>query len=462
MGKKKNTAIEAFDETDFSDSAPAFLPDGTHVSARSEGEPRVEYAPLAELEQASWPGNPKAHDIDTIVASIERFGFVSPMLMDEKSQRIVAGHGRVEALSHMYATGEGVPPKGIRSGPGGWFVPVLRGVDFESEQEAEAYLLADNRLQELGGWDNKRLVEMLGHVENWDGTGYTEDDLTSLLMSLNTAPLGPGEMAADDDFDPDTVLSKQTVSRAGDVWWLGRHALLCGDCRTDLGSVAAPGSVDLLVTDPPYGVSYAAKNEFLNAVALGNRIQTPIEGDHESLDDMRALWLAAFSAVRERMAPGAAYYCTGPSGDLLLALLLALRDAGFPLRHMLVWAKNNHVLGRVDYHYKHEPILYGWVDGAAHHAVANRSETTLWEIPRPQKSDLHPTMKPVELYARAMRNSSAPGAVVLDPFAGSGTVVIAAEQEGRTAVMVERAPEYCDVIVERWQSLTGKTAQRSA
>lgn len=187
MGKKKNTAIEAFDETDFSDSAPAFLPDGTHVSARSEGEPRVEYVPLAELDQASWPGNPKAHDIDTIVASIERFGFVSPMLMDEKSQRIVAGHGRVEALCYMREQGS-EPPRGVRVYADAWFVPVLRGVDFESEQEAEAYLLADNRLQELGGWDNKRLVEMLGHVENWDGTGYTEDDLTSLLMSLNTAP----------------------------------------------------------------------------------------------------------------------------------------------------------------------------------------------------------------------------------------------------------------------------------
>ena len=232
---------------------------------------------------------------------------------------------------------------------------------------------------------------------------------------------------------------------------------MCGDC----GTIAIAGC-KLLVTDPPYGVSYAKKNEFLNAIARGNRIQTPIEGDHNTAEDMSVLWRTWFGSVRRWMDPGAAYYVTGPQGGdlLLLLLLLALRDSGFPLRHMLVWAKNNHVLGRSDYHYKHEPILYGWVEGAAHHAVANRSETSLWEIDRSHKSDLHPTTKPVELYARAMRNSSNSGDLVTDPFAGSGTAFVAAEQLDRTCFGVELSPAYCDVIIERWQNLTGQSATR--
>lgn len=243
-----------------------------------------------------------------------------------------------------------------------------------------------------------------------------------------------------------------------------RHKLACGDCREEapLAAVMGDEQYHLLITDPPYGVSYGAKNEFLNAIARGNLIQTPIVGDQESPEDMSAFWLAAFKTVRQYARPGASYYTTGPQvGDLLL-LLLALRDSGFPLRHMLIWAKNNHVLGRSDYHYKHEPIIYGWVEGAGHHFYGGAGETSLWEIDKPFRSDLHPTTKPLELYERAIRNSSQPGEIVLDPFAGSGTVLVGCERWGRRGRAIDVAPSYCAVALQRMQDACGLVGERIA
>ena len=224
---------------------------------------------------------------------------------------------------------------------------------------------------------------------------------------------------------------------------------MCGDCR-DADRLFAGKRYDLLVTDPPYGVSYAAKNEFLNAIAKGNRIQEPIAGDHQTPEQMSVFWKEAFLAARAHARPGANYYVTGPQGgDLLLLLLLALRDSGFPLHHMLIWAKNNHVLGRSDYNYKHEPILYGWVEGAGHKFYGGGGETSLWEVDKPLKSEFHPVMKPVELFARAIRNSSLVDEIVYDPFLGSGTTLVAAEQLGRICYGTEIAPGYMGVILER-------------
>jgi len=170
--------------------------------------------------------------------------------------------------------------------------------------------------------------------------------------------------------------------------------------------------------------------------------------------------VAAFKAAVAHGAKGACYYSTGPQGgDLLLLLLQAMRQAGLPLRHMLVWAKNNHVLGRSDYNYKHEPIIYGWLDGG-HKFHGPTNETSLWEIPKPQKSAEHPTMKPVELFARAVRNSSTKKSVVYEPFSGSGTAVIACEQEGRACRGIEIEPRYVQVAIDRWQNFTGKKAER--
>ena len=212
---------------------------------------------------------------------------------------------------------------------------------------------------------------------------------------------------------------------------------------------------DLLVTDPPYGVSYAAKNEFLNAVGRGNLIQTPIENDHTKPEDMSALWIKSFSNIRKSVKAGASYYVTGPQGGDLLLLLLALKESGFPLRHMLIWAKNNHVLGRSDYHYQHEPIIYGWVDGS-HSFYGGHSQTSLWFVDKPHKSDLHPTMKPVALFLKAIQNSTKEEDTVLDHFSGSGTTMIACGNSNRKACCIELDPGYVAVILQRYKDTFNK------
>ena len=328
-------------------------------------------------------------------------------------------------------------------------------LDGEGNEQVRARRMAyrDNRSSEVGlQWD---VDQLLADVETGvDLTAiFRDDEIEELLAGVRDDPAeDPGAQMSKAD-----ELQEKWGTALGQVWELGEHRLVCGDC-TDPSVVEAVmgegGRYDLLVTDPPYGVSYADKNKFLNAIARGNRIQTPIEGDHKTPGEMSHFWRTAFSVIREYAKPGACYYVTGPQGgDLLLLLLLALQDSGFPLRHMLIWAKNNHVLGRSDYNYKHEPIIYGWVDGAGHKFYGVAGETSLWEIPKPQKSDLHPTTKPVELFERAIRNSTLRGDVVLDPFAGSGTTGIACQRLGRKARLIEIDPKYCAVILQRFADM---------
>ena len=377
-----------------------------------------------------WVRNPRKNDLAVadVVRSIEQFGFGAPIVARRATGEIIAGHTRLKAALRLKL--DRVP---------------VRYLDV-SEEDAHRLALADNKLGEIAAWDDLELGELLDELGVVPG--FEQSDLDRLLAS--------GDVTEDEAPEPPA----EPVTKPGDVWTLGGHRLVCGSCEA-LAFPLAGRRFDLLVTDPPYGVSYANKNAFLNAVARGNHIQTPIEGDHHAPAEMSVLWREWFSAIREHAASGASYYVTGPQGGDLLLLLLALRDSGWPLRHMLIWRKQQFVLGRCDYHYQHEPILFGWVEGAAHHAVANRGESSVWDIDKPHKSDLHPTMKPVALYARAMDNSSDAGDIVADPFAGSGTALVAAEQIGRICVASEIAPAYCDVIVERWQNLTGGKAIRS-
>lgn len=211
----------------------------------------------------------------------------------------------------------------------------------------------------------------------------------------------------------------------------------------------------MLLTDPPYGVSYADKNKYLNAIAPGNRIQIPIQNDHQTPENMYQLWLAVFAIAYSIMSSGAAYYVTGPQGGaLLFLLLLSLKDSGLILKHMLIWVKNNHVLGRADYNYKHEPILYGWKAGG-HKFYGPSNEVSVWEVDKPLKSNLHPTMKPVSLFVRAIVNSTKRDELIYDPFLGSGTTIIACEQTHRICYGIEIDPAYCDVIVTRYCNFTG-------
>ena len=235
---------------------------------------------------------------------------------------------------------------------------------------------------------------------------------------------------------------------------------MCGDAtnvehveRLMDGDVA-----DLVFTDPPYNVDYAGKNKFLNGAGRGNRVQTDIANDSmESDEDARAsLWEPAFKNMAHVADEYCSIYVTMPQGGAHMMMMEAAA-ASWQVKHELVWVKNNHVLGRTDYYYKHEPILFGWKD--KHRFYGNGEfNKSVWEIDKPQKSDLHPTMKPVRLVVNAIMNSTKLGDIVLDVFGGSGTTLIACEQTERRCRMMELTPEYCDVIIDRWEKLTGKRA----
>ncbi len=396
--------------------------------------------PLADL--VPYARNPRKNDpaVQRVAASLKEYGLVKNSIVVDEDMVLLAGHTTLKAMQALkWAT-----------------APEVTQVFGLTEAQKKAYRIADNKLGELAAWDDELLALELDDLKvldfDLDLTGFDDKELGKILDA--------GKEASEDDYEPPVEI--ETSIQRGDLFRLGRHRLLCGDSTSaeDVGRLMEGKKADLLLTDPPYGVSYASKNEFLNALDEGNRVQTAIENDHKKPEEMSAFWVATFTTVREHMRPGASYYVTGPQGgDLLLLLLLALKEGGFPLRHMLIWAKNNHVLGRSDYHYKHEPIIYGWVEGA-HTFYGGHSETSLWTIDKPHKSDLHPTMKPVALFAKAVENSTKSGETVLDPFLGSGTTLVACEQLSRTCYGMEISPQYCQVIIDRWENLTGQKAEK--
>ena len=395
--------------------------------------------PLADL--IPYARNPRKNDpaVQRIAASLKEYGLVKNSIVVDEDMVLITGHTTTKAMQALK-----------------WqTAPEVTQAFGLTEAQKKAYRIADNRLGELAEWDEELLaleIEDLKDLDfDLDLSGFDEKEIEKIT--------GAGKEVHDDDFEPPAEV--QTDIQRGDLFTLGRHRLLCGDSTSaeDVGRLMDGKKADLLLTDPPYGVSYASKNEFLNALDKGNCVQTEIENDHKKPEEMSAFWIAAFTTAREHMRPGASYYVTGPQGGDLLLLLLALKEGGFPLRHMLIWAKNNHVLGRSDYHYKHEPIIYGWVEGA-HTFYGGHSETSLWPIDKPHKSDLHPTMKPVALFAKAIENSTKSSEGILDPFLGSGTTLVACEQLGRTCYGMEISPQYCQVIIDRWEKLTGQKAAR--
>lgn len=389
------------------------------------------------------PGNFRVHTPEQRTAMdgvLNEVGFAGAVLvreLDGGRYQILDGHLRVEEMA-------------------GQKVPIL--VTDLSETEARKVLATFDAVGSMADVDVDGLRALIEGIE-WDNKEI--EKIIAEALGESPAEEAASAMGEDDEapISRAAELREKWKTERGQLWELGEHRLLCGNSTNEKdylrlmdGDLAA-----LLVTDPPYGVSYASKNEFLNAISPGNRIQVPIVGDHEKPEDMAIFWVAAFTAARAVCKPGASYYVTGPQvGDLLLLLLQSLRQSDFPLRHMLIWAKNNHVLGRCDYNYKHEPIIFGWVEGT-HRFYGDHSETSLWEIDKPHKSEFHPTQKPIELFARCMRNSSELGDTVLDPFSGSGTTILGAEQLGRRARAIEIDPGYVAVALERWAGVTGKT-----
>ena len=412
------------------------------MSKKQNPADKIEHWPIDRL--IPYARNARTHSeeqVAQIAASIKEWGFTTAVLVDEDGG-IIAGHGRVMAARKL----------GLTS------LPVMVAAGWTDAQK-RAYVIADNKLALNAGWDEELLALELGELDDMGFdlglTGFSEDELAGLRIG----PADEVEGLTDEDEVPEPL--PNPVSVVGDVWQLGPHRVMCGDSTDEASAflLLEGQQADMVFTDPPYGVSYADKNESLNKASKGNSIQTEIMNDHLQGDALGSFFLAIFSTMAAVMKPGCPFYvCAPQGGEQMMMMMMMMMKAGIPMRHELIWIKNNHVLGRADYHYKHEPILYGWKDGAGHPWYGGRDKFSTWHVDKPMQSKLHPTMKPVELVEIALENSSKRGDTVLDLFGGSGTTLIACEKTGRTARLMELDPRYCDVIVKRWQEFTGRQA----
>ncbi|MCD8312684.1 MAG: site-specific DNA-methyltransferase [Bacteroidales bacterium] len=334
-------------------------------------------------------------------------------------------------------------------------IPIIRASELTPEEMRE-FVIKDNAA--YGDWDWDALAN------EWD----TEDLQEWGLDVSDFAPAaGDGASeASEDDFDEDTDV-KETRAKLGDIWRLGDHRLCCGD-STDPALVALlmdGEKADMVFTDPPYGVAIGDKNKEMKKIknsGMSGVITENIENDALSAEELYPILVKAMTNCRENCTDSAVYYVTAPQGgDLGLMMLQMMKEAGLPVRHNLIWKKNTATfsIGRLDYDYQHEPIFYTWTKSHKNYREGE-FRTTIWEIPKPQKCDLHPTMKPVALVANCLKDGSRAGDVVLDMFGESGTTIVAAEQLGRRCRMMELDPHYCDVIISRWEKLTGREAVR--
>jgi DNA modification methylase len=366
-----------------------------------------------------------------VAASIVEFGWTNPILVGADGV-IIAGHARLLAARKL----------GMAE------VPVIV-LDHLTESQRRAFVLADNKLALNAGWDEEMLrVELESLKEedfDLDIVGFSAEELEVILAG----PEETREGLTDEDAVPEA--QETAVSVTGDVWLLGEHRLLCGDATVlgDVEKVLAGGLADMVFTDPPYNVNYGAT---MKDKLRGTH--RPIANDNLGQNFEQFLRDACVNILA--VTKGAIYVCM--SSSEIHTLQTVFREAGGHWSTFVIWAKNTFTMGRSDYQRQYEPILYGWKEGTDHFWCGARDQGDVWFIKKPFANDLHPTMKPVELVERALRNSSKTRDTVLDPFGGSGTTLIACEKAGRQARLIELEPRYCDVAVARWQRWSGLTA----
>ena len=409
--------------------------------------------------------NPRRNDqaVDAVAESIKYFGFKVPIVID-KNGTIVTGHTRYRSAKKLGLTE----------------VPCIVADDL-NEAQIKAYRLADNKVAEIAEWDEELLWNELQELADMDVSmdvfGFEPFDIED-----------DGVEAEEDYYEPE--LPEQPKAKRGDIYQLGNHRLMCGDCtdENDVEALTDGEEIDLCVTDLPYNVNYGDKASMLEDYEKGHRNTNHILNDHmENNEFYNFLYDFYIQMLRSLKAGGAFYIWHAESEGVNFRV--ALQDAGGQVRQCLIWNKNALVLSRQDYHWKHEPCLYGWKDGAGHYFIDDRSQTTVFEDKidvdkltkeemkqilkdifedkvsttvmneaKPTVNDLHPTMKPIKLIARLIKNSSRKGEKVIDFFGGSGSTLIACEQLGRSCYMMELDERYVDVIIDRWEQLTGEKA----
>lgn len=395
-----------------------------------QSELRMERRKLSDLLPAEY--NPRVtlepddKEFQDLVGSIRTLGYAEPILINEDGT-IIGGHQRYNALLYL-----------------GWEEADVVVYPCSKVKE-KALNVALNKID--GRWDAVKLVSILEQISlegvDFTVTGFTQDELDDLKVDLQVETA-----TEDEDFDIDNAYDsiEEPVTKRGDIWILGRHRLMCGDStrQEDIDKLMNGEQADLVITDPPYNVNYEG---------TAGKIQND-NMDDESFYDFLINFQKAMVSVM-RMGAAAYIFHADSKGHLFRDSFI---EAGLKLAECLIWEKNSLVLGRQDYHWRHEPILYGWKEGEAHYFVDDRTQDTILCEDKPRESKLHPTMKPIPLVARLMKNSSKPGWNVLDPFGGSGTSIMAAEQLNRTAFSMELDEKFCDVIVRRWEEYTGQKA----
>jgi DNA modification methylase len=390
-------------------------------------ELKIKYLLAADL--VPYENNSRTHSqqqVDQIKRSMNEFGFTNPILLDENNG-IIAGHGRLQAAQEL----------------GTKLVPTitLKGL---TKAQRKAYVIADNQLALNAGWDLDTLKSELLTLKDVDYDltlmGFDNDFLNGILQDVE-------EGKTDEDAVPEAPETPVTV--LGDIWVLGNHRLMCGDSTSidEVEKLMDGQKADLWLTDPPYNVAYEGKTK--DALKIQNDSMT----DLDFRQFLRDCYVAADFVMKE----GAVFYIWHADSEGYNFRGAAM-DAGWKVRQCLIWKKQTLVMGRQDYHWKHEPCLYGWKEGAGHLWAADRKQTTILEFDRPSRSAEHPTMKPVELFEYQLLNNTKGSDLVLDSFGGSGTTMIAAEKNNRYSRLMELDPKYCDVIITRWEEFTGKQA----
>lgn len=379
----------------------------------------------------NWRKHPKAQQ-QALADVLDRVGWVQDVIVNKRTGLLVDGHARLELALQ----------RGEES------VPVVY-VDLEPDEEALVLATLDP-LSAMAEADDEALRALMADVA-------ISDAISDMLKITNEKIRNT---------DPDDVPNINEVAiyvQPGDVYRLGKHCLMCGDStnKKDVQKLLDGAKVDLVFTDPPYGVAVAGRGGVSARSSAEARSEggLTIKNDDLDIEALTDFLRAAFKNILDGTKPGACWYVFAPHGPMGLAFSVALTEIGV-WKHSLVWVKDSLVMGRMDYHYRHEPIYYGWTPGAAHHALKDRKQDTVWDFPRPKRSAEHPTMKPVSLVRKAIVNSTDVGGAVLDLFAGSGSTLIASEDEDRVCYAMELEPKYVQVAIERWEQYTGGKAEK--